>query len=125
MYRCYCCGEFVEYGGLGYECLNPNDEEQRGICRLCDGISVDKWKEVPDSNHLLFRVHVYSREFNNWWKMVDEVVPGWCGMKENVDGTVTVYYYETPSDETHIIDRKSVIVPSCPANKCDCCRLPE
>lgn len=68
--RCYSCGiVYFNWKDFRYECMcfNKSDVPYRGICLKCEKIPTKEWKEIPDKNHHLKKLHTYTKEYNEWY----------------------------------------------------------
>jgi len=110
MYKCFSCLKSFKYELLSYEFVHDIDLDLIGICKGCVNVPKIQWKIQPKSKYKILKIHSYSKEYNEYWKMVNEKAPDWTGYHETKNGTVFMYG-----------NNKQILLPCIPDDKCICC----
>ncbi len=101
-YRCYGCGTIVKYNDLSAECMCIHEKEPkyRGVCIDCKDKKFSDYKEKPDHDHNLRKIHKYAEGADEYWKMVERECPGWSELTYDSNGKVIFSYLEGPNGES-------------------------
>ena len=110
MYRCCCCLSLCKYEMLSYEITHNTDLSLIGICKKCNQIPKNQWKKQIDLTYMVAKIHTYSKEYNEYWKMVNDKVPNWIGYYVTMNGTIFMYD-----------NNKEILLAHIPDDKCICC----
>lgn len=110
MYRCCCCLKSFKYELLSYELTHNTDLSLIGICKGCSKVPKSQWRKQVNSTYKIIKIHTYSKEYTEYWKMVNEKAPNWTGYYNTKNGTMFMYG-----------NNKEILLPAIPDDKCTCC----
>ena len=109
MYKCLGCLKLYKYEEASYEITQKGTYKSFVICKECDNIQKLQWQEKPIPPYEMIKIHTYSNEYNDYWKMVDKEIPNWEKYHVTEDGMIFTN------------GNKQLLLPQMPADKCICC----
>lgn len=77
-------------------CAHPDDNEAkyRGICKDCKEIKCKKWREIPDHNHRMLKVHILTPEYEKWEKDIKDFFEETRWTRMYIKDDRIIYEYE-------------------------------
>ena len=115
--KCYSCHNIYDgWKDFRYKCMCFNTDDAkakyRGICLKCQNIPIGEWKEIPDSNHHMKKLHTHTKEWEDYYDAT-------CGKHpyEEYNWSLSEGYYIFTHKTTGVVVKYKIFE----GKTCTCC----